>query len=608
MKTIGSYLLEMGAVSEESILSAVEIQKKNGDLIGSILCRLGHISQSSLELAYALQQRDQNARQGLLSALRYSLRLFQKSRVGLGRIFLCVATGCLSGVFSFPIIFYFYSGWAWEMIGVSTNMAYIFQISLGAICLVLLSVGLEAFASYLSIDITSSLLQSSTSAMHRNVVYRAVHRNTGESNDLVMSIYAQNIEQYAIQTESFLNTFPKTLSGLVCFFLVIAFGNPGVAAITIVLGSIAIIFPPLLASRAQPFLHKEAGLMGAAMSNIEPFFMNFRTVGGVLLKTATERIAHYLKPHHLNQASKWFYWTTSFNLRSLLNFVTLSGILIYGGFAVLNDKMPLAGLFSLYLGVTLMLPRFNSLYDSYFQAVTAGYHARIIDEQLSVAEVEPISAVAPIEPFDLCVDIGCFGFGDRIVLNGFSSVFSAGKLYIVVGESGCGKSTLAKVIAGLLKCETAVIEVVTRNGEKTACALGSVAYIGPEHVFLENFSVEQNVCREVDSHVEKKLLVEKLIGNFNIDATGRLSDHEFSMNNGFSGGEKQRFHIIQGLLAEQKIKIFDEPTASLDVETAGVIKRAIANVPGDEVRIVITHDPSWDVSDDQVIRLYAVGK
>ena len=53
----------------------------------------------------------------------------------------------------------------------------------------------------------------------------------------------------------------------------------------------------------------------------------------------------------------------------------------------------------------------------------------------------------------------------------------------------------------------------------------------------------------------------------------------------------------------QKIKIFDEPTGSLDHATAEFIKLELRKVPVDEIRIVITHDQAWEVEPANSIEL-----
>ncbi|QWK80653.1 peptidase domain-containing ABC transporter [Ochrobactrum sp. BTU1] len=56
-----------------------------------------------------------------------------------------------------------------------------------------------------------------------------------------------------------------------------------------------------------------------------------------------------------------------------------------------------------------------------------------------------------------------------------------------------------------------------------------------------------------------------------------------------SGGERQRFMIARAVLRNPSIAIFDEPTSSLDVETAMVIERKLEQWSKDRLVILVTH-------------------
>jgi putative ABC transport system ATP-binding protein len=72
-----------------------------------------------------------------------------------------------------------------------------------------------------------------------------------------------------------------------------------------------------------------------------------------------------------------------------------------------------------------------------------------------------------------------------------------------------------------------------------------------------------------------------------------------------SPGEKQRVAIARALIANPKIILADEPTASLDAEAATNICRILRNEVdrNGKTVVVVTHDPEWQKFADRTVTL-----
>jgi ABC-type bacteriocin/lantibiotic exporter with double-glycine peptidase domain len=591
MSYLGQMLLEMGVIDEPQLHAALEQQRHSGTLLGQILRANGNLSEAALELALALQrQRQARAMRPGLACVKVA-ELLQHCAQRRWVIALSAGIGLLAGVMSFPIIFYFYSGWAWNLIGVSANFGAVRHISFACLWLVMLALALEALASYISIHAGADLLHALAHQIHQHALQRRLV--LAQPQQPLASLYSQNIEQCVLHLKAFLVQFPKAVGGLCVFFLIIAFSNAGIALLTGVLAAATLVLPPWVAARAQRHVQKEVRLMGTAMQAIAPFYHFFRTTGGVMQARAVQQVARLIAPHHINQAAKWFYWNSSFNLKTLLNLLTLSAILIYGGWQVLHGSLSLAQLFRLFLAISLILPRFNDIYEAHFHLITAGHHAALLLPYLRQSERASADRVLLAPQATLRLQLAQFGFAHSPVLPALDLQFSTGQLTLITGPSGCGKTTLAHILAGMLPEAEASVQLDGGSALPAGALLGHVAYIGQELVFFEQMSALQNAAYEMTPALAVRQQISAAAQRFDLPQTDRLADATLSVNQHYSGGEKQRLHLLQGLFAPQKIRIFDEPTAALDTVRAQMVKQMLSEVPADEIRIVITHDATW---------------
>lgn len=172
---------------------------------------------------------------------------------------------------------------------------------------------------------------------------------------------------------------------------------------------------------------------------------------------------------------------------------------------------------------------------------------------------------------------------DTPVIRDLSYTFQPGKLYVIKGVSGCGKTTLLNIIGGL---EQDFRGEVTRG---LHCR-----YIFQDSLIISNLTVLDNLLlfhasRERISVLCRQFQIEPLLDRFPEQ---------------LSGGERQRVAIVRALLQSPQVLLADEPTASLDLENADSIARAIASLrDAGRIIIVATHDSVFDSYADEIIHL-----
>lgn len=137
-----------------------------------------------------------------------------------------------------------------------------------------------------------------------------------------------------------------------------------------------------------------------------------------------------------------------------------------------------------------------------------------------------------------------------------------GEFVVVVGSSGCGKSTLLRLVTGLLKPTSGVVEIGGRpiNGPDPG-----IGIVFQTPVLLPWRSVRRNVELQLDirgistpsarSRVDDLL---KLVG---------LAGFEERKPYELSGGMQQRVSICRALVHDPALLLMDEPFGALDALT-----------------------------------------
>ena len=168
------------------------------------------------------------------------------------------------------------------------------------------------------------------------------------------------------------------------------------------------------------------------------------------------------------------------------------------------------------------------------------------------------------------------GYGDRLLLEGFSAKLPPGSIVGIIGPNGAGKTTLLRMITGQEKPDGGTIRI----GETVKWAYADQT---------RNLDPQKTVWEEITASAETLTLGSRTmnsrayVSSFNFLGT----DQQKKMA-ALSGGERNRVHLAKTLTQGANVLLLDEPTNDLDVNTLRALEEALENFAG--CAIVVSHD------------------
>ena len=194
------------------------------------------------------------------------------------------------------------------------------------------------------------------------------------------------------------------------------------------------------------------------------------------------------------------------------------------------------------------------------------------------------------------------------VLKKISYKFKKGKIYSLIGPSGSGKSTLLNLISLIDRPSSGTITIdnklinfdnINKNDILRAHKIG---IIYQQDNLLSDFTALENVyLASLAAGTDKKSSI--LRAKHLLQKVGLLKriDHYPSQ---LSGGEKQRVSIARALINNPQIILADEPTGSLDLETAKEIFEILKKqINSNRLIIFATHNRFFANKSDCLLEL-----
>lgn len=180
------------------------------------------------------------------------------------------------------------------------------------------------------------------------------------------------------------------------------------------------------------------------------------------------------------------------------------------------------------------------------------------------------------------------------ILNITNLSIEKGDQLAITGPSGCGKSTFLHIIGGVVKASEG--EVVMNNTEITSLSQSSkdkfrqtnIGYVFQDFHLIPSLTAEENIKLVLTgkSRKEQKSLIDEWFNK--VGLKDRKKHHPAQL----SRGQQQRIAIIRALIHKPNVVLADEPTGSLDFETAQMVMNLLIDLceKENQTLVCVTHD------------------
>ena len=310
----------------------------------------------------------------------------------------------------------------------------------------------------------------------------------------------------------------------------------------------------------------------------------------------------------------------------LLGNVFIAGALVLGGYAVLGGTMQIGTLLALVIYANRVFEPVMQLSEFYnmFQSAMSALEklSSFLAEEPEVAEpdhpyertVEPAAGTAEgasgkVQGALVELDSAVFGYtSDRHALKETTLRIEPGTTVALVGATGAGKSTIAKLVARFYDVSAGQVRIDGVDVRQLAdVQLRREVLMLTQEVFLFSASILENIrmgnpqasdeqVKTAAKAVGADAFIERLCEGYE-SQLGRVGIT-------LSAGQRQLVSFARVFLANPRVLILDEATASLDIPSERAVQAALRTVLAGRTALVIAHRLSTVLGADRVLVIH----
>lgn len=287
----------------------------------------------------------------------------------------------------------------------------------------------------------------------------------------------------------------------------------------------------------------------------------------------------------------------------------VAGVIWYGGYELLNNKMTEGQLIAFITSLLMVSRPIRSLTSGSGMATTGIVYTErfytIMDTKPKYASRDE-GIPLQVQGGRIVFDQVSFAYPSGVTaLEQVSFSMEAGQKTALVGHSGSGKSTIFNLLLKFYDPQSGSITIDGQNLTHASIrsARGSMALVSQD-IFIFDDTARGNISYGREGATEEEIIA----------AAKAAKCHDFIMNlpqgydtnlgffgQNLSGGQKQRIAIARAFLRNAPILLLDEATSALDPKTEAEIQESIELLTRNRTTIIIAHRLSTVMKADRMI-------
>jgi len=280
-----------------------------------------------------------------------------------------------------------------------------------------------------------------------------------------------------------------------------------------------------------------------------------------------------------------------------LGMVATAIVLWFGGRAVVSEQVTIGILVAFLAYVTRFfqpIQDLSQLYTTMQQAMAGGERVLgLLETEPDVADPVDGKKIGPIQGHVALREVNFRYRADTPVLRDINLVLNPGQMVALVGPTGAGKSSIANLVARFYDVSEGVVEIDgTDVRSVTQQSLREQMGLVPQDPFLFPGTIRDNIRFGHPTATDEEVEAAAHSANaheFILDLPYGYDTAIMEGGANLSVGQRQLICIARAVLADPRILILDEATASIDTVTETLIQDALDRLLQGRTSIVIAH-------------------